>query len=150
MKTLISVLLFVFLSLDEMYFEKDLSGVYLNKTHQTHCPPSHEKAEDDLRNYLSEDRTIDALTNYGVKVDHTTSENVFVLKKDFHSTECKNLIESFEWLSKESEYSYTFFKDSDFYFIVKYKIVNGDTYIRETIIVISSDLEVKSATVDFG
>ncbi|MEX2457015.1 MAG: hypothetical protein WD381_06855 [Balneolaceae bacterium] len=150
MKTLITVLFFVFLSLNEMNFENDLSAVYLNKTYQIHCPSSHEKAEDDLRNYLSEDRTIESLTNYGVEVDHTTFENVYGLKNDFHSTECKNLIETFEWLREESDYSYAFFKDSDYYFIVKYKIVNDDKYIRETIIVISSDLEVISATVDFG
>lgn len=151
MKTIITLLLFLSFSVEDYGLYSDKNAPVSNKIQNTPCPKSHEKAEEDVKDYLKKEQTLTELkTKYGLEVDSTSHEDVYALENESDSVECQRLIDNFEWLVEDSQYSYSIYKVADHYFIVQYKISENNKYKRNSISINNSELELIAVVIDFG
>lgn len=122
------------------------SNVFETEKHP--CFPTHEKAEEHLKGYLAKDENIERLKKYGAEIDHTAHEDVYALEKESDSADCQKLIDNFEYLLEESEYSYSIYKAANHYFIVRYRLENNE-FEWESTSIINSKYEVIAVDLDW-
>jgi hypothetical protein len=142
MKTLITALLLISFTLNDtgkIPFQ-NVSSVF--ETAENPCFPTHEKAEEHLKNYLAKGQNIEQLKTYGVEIDHKAHEIVRALENESDSAECQKLINNLEFLSEESEYSYSIYKAANHYFIVRYRILANNEFKWDSTTINNSKFEV--------
>ncbi|MEX0661383.1 MAG: hypothetical protein WEA58_12415 [Balneolaceae bacterium] len=152
MKIILSLFLFIIsLSFNNVSLYEVQNGLKLYEIHKNPCLPSHEKAEEDVKNYLAKERTIkDLTTKFGIEIDHISHKDVYALVNESDSAECQNLIDNFEWLVEESKFSYSIYKVADHYFIVQFQITENNKYKRNSISINNSELELIAVGIDIG
>ncbi len=148
MKTIITVLIFISFSLNNsgVILVQNESNIFETVKHP--CFPAHEKAKEHLKGYLEKDQNIEQLRNYGAEIDHTTHTDVYALKNESDSADCQKLIDNFEYLMEESEYSYSIYKAANHYFIVRYCLENNE-FEWESTSIVNSDFEVVAVALNW-
>lgn len=110
------------------------------------CPASHEKAEQDLKEYLSSEKNIDDLQlKHGLAVDDSSYNTIRALQDEKDSEVCSQLSKKAPWLENFEQYS--FYKTENYYFIVMYSISDG-TYKRELLDIFNKEYERLISVID--
>lgn len=149
MKTIIITLLLSFISLFDQVINISSDVSTLNiQVNTNSCPTSHEKAEEELKNYLDLESNIKDLNlNYNLNINHTAIDSIVVLNDEMNSGICKKIINyNMQWLENAPDFS--IYKVGENYFAVTYTLIEKGEIERHSIVVINSELEAVAVVLD--
>lgn len=151
MKTGIAILIFFasFFVIKEEYSFSNHFGQFIIGLDINPCPVNHEKAEKELKKYLSREITIENLNkNYDITVDSSTPNKIYSLEQKIDEAECKKLIEKLNL--SEDDRLHSFYKVEEHYFIVNYFITKTGEFDYGSITMVNSEFEAVAVIIDIG